>query len=330
MSEHPADGRHYVVTGGAGFIGSHVAVHMLGAGHRVTLLDNLSTGSRDNVAAVRAETGADERRLRLVEASVTDPDAVREVFADADGAVHLAALPSVVRSVEAPLESHEHNVTGTVNVLDAARRRGVRVVYAGSSSAYGDQDVQYKHEELRESPLSPYAASKLAGELYARSFGAVYDASIVVTRFFNVYGPRQVPDSPYSGVIAAFCFALLHGRSPRVDGDGGQTRDFTYVGDVAKGVCLALERDLAPGCHTVNLAGGGNHSILDTLNVLKRCAGSDVEPTFAPARAGDVRHSQADVSRLRELIDYVPDTSFDTGLARTFEWYQQTYGSTRS
>lgn len=322
--------RHYLITGGAGFIGSHVAARMLRQGHRVTVLDNLSTGSRDNVEAARREGGDGGAELRLLEGSVTDPGAVAAAFAGVDGAVHLAALPSVVRSVEEPLESHEHNVTGTVNVLDQARRRGVRVVYAGSSSAYGDQDAQLKHEELRECPLSPYAASKLAGELYARSFAAVYGASIVVTRFFNVYGPRQVPDSPYSGVIAAFCFALLQGRRPRVDGDGLQTRDFTYVGDVARGALRALERELPPGCHTVNLAGGGNHSILDALTILQRCAGSDVEPSRAPARAGDVRHSQADVTRLRALLDYVPDTNFATGLERTFAWYHQTYGSTDS
>ncbi|MBK8977568.1 MAG: GDP-mannose 4,6-dehydratase [Planctomycetes bacterium] len=320
--------RHYLVTGGAGFIGSHVASRLLRAGHRVTVLDNFSTGSRANLDAVRTEVGRRASELKVVEGSVTDARAVATAFDGIAGVVHLAALPSVVRSVEAPLESHDHNVTGTVQVLDAARRCGVRVVYAGSSSAYGEQDAQLKHEELRESPLSPYAASKLAGELYARAFGRVYDASVVVTRFFNVYGPRQVPDSPYSGVVAAFCFALLRGAQPRIDGDGSQTRDFTYVGDVAEGVARALEADLAPGCHTVNLAGGGNYSIRELLATLTRHAGADVEPVFGPARAGDVKHSQADVSRLRALLGYVPSTSFDAGLRATFDWYRQTYGET--
>ena len=179
--------------------------------------------------------------------------------------------------------------------------------------------------ELREKPLSPYAASKLAGELYCRTFGEVYGQTLVVTRFFNVFGPRQVPDSPYSGVVAAFCFALLRGQSPRIDGDGGQSRDFTYVGDVARGLRTALDADLPAGCHTVNLAGGGNISILDLLNGLKAVSGVDVEPAFGPSRTGDVRHSQADVTRLAELLGFRCEVSFEEGLRRTYDWYRSTY-----
>ena len=231
--------KRYLVTGGAGFIGSHVTQHLLGRGAAVTVLDNFSSGKRSNLE----DLGGDGE-LSVVDGSVTEPDDLARAMEGVDGVFHLAAVPSVVRSVEAPVESHEQNATGTLLVLDAARQRGARVVYAGSSSAYGDVDVQTQHEALRENPLSPYAASKLAGELYCRAFAEVYGMTVVVTRFFNVFGPRQVPDSPYSGVVAAYCFALLkasEGVRPRIDGDGSQTRDFTYVEDVARGCRLAME-----------------------------------------------------------------------------------------
>lgn len=225
------------------------------------------------------------------------------------------------------MESHEQNVTGTLQVLDAARGRGVRLVYAGSSSAYGEDQTEAKHELLREDPLSPYAATKLAGELYCRSFAEVYGMTIVVPRFFNVFGPRQVPNSPYSGVVAAYCFSLLkagEGVRPRIDGDGTQTRDFTYVADVARGCRLAMEAPVG-GCQVVNLACGGRHSIRELLEVLTKCAGVDVEPEFAPTRKGDVRHSMADISRARELLGFEPEVSFADGLQRTFDWYRSTY-----
>jgi UDP-glucose 4-epimerase len=313
----------YLVTGGAGFIGSHVVAAMLARGDGVVVLDDLSTGFRSNLDQVLEEVGGGDR-LSLVEGSVTDPDAVASAMQGVRGAVHLAALPSVVRSVEAPLDSHRQNTTGTVVVLDAARRAGVRLVYAGSSSAYGDQDAEYKSEDLREDPLSPYAVSKLAGELYCRSFARVYGLPVVVTRFFNVFGPRQVPDSPYSGVVAAFCFALLRGKRPRVDGDGSQSRDFTYVGDVARGILLALDAN-TEGCHTVNLACGGNHSVRALLESLQHVAGSSVQPEFAPARKGDVMHSRADISRIRKLLGFEPQVSFEEGLRRTYDWYRRTY-----
>ncbi|MGE0141748.1 MAG: NAD-dependent epimerase/dehydratase family protein [Planctomycetota bacterium] len=312
----------YLVTGGAGFIGSHLVECMLRDGYAVTVLDNFATGKASNLDEARAAAGGGD--IRVVEGSVVDPGAVASAMEGCAGVVHLAALPSVVRSVEAPLESNENNVTGTVNVLDQARLRKIKVVYAGSSSAYGDQDAPAKSEDLREMPLSPYAASKLAGELYCRSFAKVYDLPIVVTRFFNVFGPRQVPDSPYSGVVAAFCFALLRGQRPRIDGDGSQSRDFTYVSDVARGVSLAL-RTKTSGCQTVNLACSGNHTIRDLLNVLMVHAGSRVEPIFAPPRTGDVMHSRADISRIRALLGFEPEVSFEEGLRRTFDWYQSKY-----
>lgn len=308
----------YLVTGGAGFIGSHVAHAFLAAGHDVVVLDNFLSGKRENLEGL-------EGPLEIVEGSICVPADVERAMQGCAGVVHLAAVPSVARSVEAPVESHEANVTGTVIVLDVARRLGAKVVYAGSSSAYGDQDeVEAKHEELRESPLSPYASAKLAGELYCRSFAQVYELPIVVTRFFNVFGPRQVPDSPYSGVIAAFCFALLKGKAPQVHGDGLQSRDFTYVSDVAHGVLLAMTTETR-GCQTVNIACGGNHSILDILAGLQKEAGTGFEPEFTAARSGDVRHSRADIRRAEELLGFTAEVSLDEGLAKTYSWYRSTY-----
>ncbi|MBI5850164.1 MAG: NAD-dependent epimerase/dehydratase family protein [Planctomycetes bacterium] len=312
----------YLVTGGAGFIGSHVVELMLRRGHSVVVLDNFSTGKRDNLDQVRRAVGTGE--LLVVEGSITRAADVARAAGGCRGIVHLAALPSVVRSVEEPLESHDHNVTGTVTVLDRARRDGIKVVYAGSSSAYGDQDAPYKREDMREMPLSPYAASKLAGELYCRSFARVYGLPIVVTRFFNVFGPRQTPDSPYSGVVAAFCFAFLRGKPPRIDGDGSQSRDFTYVSDVARGVLLALETPTT-GCETVNLACAGNHTINDLLSILRGHAGSNLQPIHAPPRTGDVMHSRADISRIETLLGFAPEVSFAEGLRLTFDWYRRTY-----
>ena len=315
--------QRYLVTGGAGFIGSHVVEHLLQRGRAVTVLDNFSTGRRENLEQVLGAAG-DARDVRIVEGCVTCPHDVASAAEGVDGIVHLAALPSVVRSVEAPLDSHHHNTTGTATVLDHARRQGTKVVYAGSSSAYGDQDVDSKHEDLREGPLSPYAAAKLAGELYCRSFSRVYGLPTVVLRFFNVFGPRQVADSPYSGVVAAFCLAVLEGRSPRIDGDGSQSRDFTYVSDVARGVLLALETPTT-GCEILNLACGGNHTVRDVFDVIREYADSSVEPTFAAPRNGDVRHSRADISRIRRALNFEPAVDFAAGLQMTYDWYRSTH-----
>lgn len=309
----------YLVTGGAGFIGSHLVEHLLARGQQVVVLDNLATGKEANLQSL---LGA---RLELRRGSVTDPAAVAAATRDGvAGIFHLAALPSVARSVEAPLESHDANTLGTLTVLDYARRAGTKVVYAGSSSAYGDNDAPSKREDLRENPLSPYAATKLCGELYCRSFAHVYGFPVVVTRFFNVFGPRQMPDSPYSGVIAAFCFALLKGKRPRIDGDGSQSRDFTYVDDVARGLIAAMDAP-TQGCHVINLACGGSYSLLDLLDALQTYAGVEVDPEFAPPRAGDVQHSKADVTKARELLDFSAQVPFSEGLKRTYDWYRSQY-----
>ncbi len=307
----------FVVTGGAGFIGSHLTESLLADGHAVTVLDNFCTSKRSNLDGMQ---GA----LDVVEGSMCDASVVDRIVEGAAGVFHLAALPSVARSVEMPVESNHNNVTGVVTVLDAARKNQVRVVYAGSSSAYGDQDAEFKQEDMREGPISPYAVTKLVGELYCRSFAQVYGLPSVVTRFFNVFGPRQVPDSPYSGVIAAFCFALLKGQSPRIDGDGSQSRDFTYIADVVRGVRMSMDADTT-GCLTVNLACGGSHTILAMLNILREYSGAEVDVNHAPPRNGDVMHSKADVTRIREEIGFTSEVSFAEGLQKTYDWYRSTY-----
>ena len=307
----------YLVTGGAGFIGSHLVRGLLARGAEVVVLDNFATGRRENLHGL-------DGPLTVVEGSVAEPMAVAQAIAGCRGVFHLAAIPSVPRSVEFPLDAHHNNATGSICVLDAAVKHKARVVYAGSSSAYGEQQELHKHEALREDPLSPYAASKLAGELYCRSFARVYDLQVVVTRFFNVFGPRQTPDSPYSGVIAAYCFSLLRGRRPRVDGDGKQSRDFTYVEDLIDGLLLAMDASTR-GCEVVNLAYGESHDLLELLATLSRRAGVTVEPEFAPPRQGDVRHSLADVARAKSLLGYVPKVGFVEGLNRTFDWYRSQY-----
>jgi UDP-glucose 4-epimerase len=307
-----------LVTGGAGFIGSHVCEALCRQQRDVVVLDDLSTGAADNLADLHVE---------LHRGSVADPAAVAQAMRGVHKVVHLAALPSVARSLEEPLATHAACATGTATVLDAARRAGARVVYAGSSSAYGDQDVRDKHEGLRESPLSPYAAAKLAGELYCRSFARVYGLPVVVTRFFNVFGPRQPADSPYSGVVAAFCRGLLAGRAVRIDGDGGQSRDFTYVEDLVQGVLQCLDAGTS-GCETVNLAYGQATTVRELYDQLRTMAlavpgsGPSPGPILAPPRKGDVRHSLADVTRAKELFGFAPRIGFAEGLRRTFDWYR--------
>jgi nucleoside-diphosphate-sugar epimerase len=289
----------------------------LAGGDSVVVLDNFLSGTRANLEGLTGD-------LNIVEGSVTVVADVERAAEGCDGIFHLAAVPSVVRSVEEPLESHEVNTMGSLVVLDVARRHGIKVVYAGSSSAYGDQPAGAVSEDLRESPLSPYAADKLAGELSCRAFANVYGLPVVVTRFFNVYGPRQVPDSPYSGVVAAFAFALLRDDQPVVHGDGLQSRDFTFVEDVASGCLLAMATKI-DGCRTINLACGGSHSVVDILAVLKSCAGSDVEPRFTESRAGDIKNSCADTTRARELLGFEPKFSLAEGLEKTYDWYRSVY-----
>jgi nucleoside-diphosphate-sugar epimerase len=306
----------YLVTGGAGFIGSHMVDALLRDGHTVRVVDNFSTGKRGNLAHVLD-------RIDLHEISITDRDALADVMHGVDYVFHFAALPSVLRSVENPLESNEHNVNGTLNVLVTARDAGVkRVLYAASSSAYGDIESEYKSEDMLPCPLSPYAAAKIAGEHYCQAFSNVYDLETVIVRYFNVFGPRQDPLSAYAAVIPKFVAAMLDDSPPLVEGDGLQSRDFTYIDNVVHGNLLALHTEGVSG-EIFNIACGGRINLLDMINTLNQLMGKHIEPAFTDPRPGDVRHSRASVDKARRLLDYEPMVSFEEGLARTLAWYEE-------
>ncbi len=302
--------RSGLVTGGAGFIGSHLVEALQADGWHVRVLDDLSTGNAANLAPF-----AD--RTELVRGSVTDLSTVESAAAGCEVIFHLAALPSVVKSVEDPALVHATCATGTLQVLDAARRRGVRrVVYAASSSAYGDQPGARRTEDDALFPLSPYAAAKLAGEHYCQAFTAVYGLETVRLRFFNVFGPRQDARNPYSGVIALFLAGMSAGRAPTVFGDGRQARDFVYVANVVQALVRAVDAPAACG-GVYNIGNGHSTSILELVEELNALLGTNLRPSFAPPRAGDVRLSEADISRARRDLGYDPQVSFREGLART-------------
>jgi len=304
----------YLVTGGAGFIGSHLTEELVRRGHRVRVVDNLSTGRRQNLAQI---AGVD-----FVEGDLAEPEVARRAVEGVDFVLHQAAIPSVPRSVEDPLTSHRANITATLHVLLAARDAGVRrVVYAGSSSAYGDTPTLPKVESMPTAPLSPYALQKLVGEQYAGLFTQLYGLETVTIRYFNVFGPRQDPSSPYSGVISLFISALAEGRAPTIHGDGEQTRDFTYVANVVDGVLRACEAPHASG-EVINVATGSRISINGLFRALRDLVGARVEPVYAPARAGDVRDSQADIEKARRLLGYAPIVGFEEGLRKTVDWYR--------
>jgi UDP-glucose 4-epimerase len=306
-----------LVTGGAGFIGSHLVEGLLAAGHAVRVLDDLSTGVAANVPA----------GVEVVEGQVSDADLVRRASQGVEVVFHLAALASVQFSVERPADSHRVCATGTLHVLDAARREGVRrVVYAGSASAYGVPAKDVQSEDDPVCPLSPYAAAKLAGEVYCQAFSNTYGLETVRLRFFNVFGPRQRADSPYSGVIAIFARLLSEGRTPTIFGDGQQTRDFVYVSDVVQALLLAATKPGVSG-DVFNVGAGGGVSLLRLLEALNSLLGTSIAPKHADPRSGDIRHSRADVSRTRRLLGYEPKVPFEEGLRRTLEWYRSSGAS---
>jgi UDP-glucose 4-epimerase len=308
-----------LVTGGAGFIGSHLVEGLVADGHAVRVLDDLSTGKRENLRAL-------EKRIDLIEGSVLDPEAVRKAVADVAWIFHLAALPSVQRSVEDPLASHAACATATLQVLNAARLAGVgRVVYAASSSAYGDTPGAVRTEDDPIAPLSPYAAAKLAGEHYCRCFTASYGLETVRLRFFNIFGPRQDARSPYSGVIALFIAAMSTGTRPSIHGDGLQSRDFTYVANAVQALIKAATAPAAVG-KVYNIGSGGSISVLDLVEHLNQLLGSHLEPVRGPARTGDVRHSQADIARAQRDLGYAPTVSFVDGMRSTLNWYASLKG----
>jgi nucleoside-diphosphate-sugar epimerase len=305
----------YLVTGGAGFIGSHLAEALVRRGHRVRVADSLITGKRDNLAHLPD--------VEFLEGDLADLEVARRAVEGCEYVLHQAAIPSVPRSVKDPITSNRANVDATLNTLVASRDAGVRrLVFAASSSAYGDTPTLPKHEEMPTNPLSPYALQKVIGEQYLQMFTRLYGLETVSIRYFNVFGPRQDPSSPYSGVISVFATALLDNRAPTIYGDGEQTRDFTYVANVVDGVLRACEAPRASG-EIVNVATGGRISLNQLFEEMRKVTGGDVGPVYADSRAGDVRDSQADITKARELLGYEPTISFEDGLRHTIDWYRE-------
>jgi len=306
-----------VVTGGAGFIGSNLAEALVEEGHDVVVVDDLSTGRLENLHTVSIE---------LVRESITNLKLLKEVFEDASCVFHEAAIPSVQRSVDDPLATNEANVKGTLSVLIAARDCGVeKVVYASSSSVYGDTPTLPKREDMKPTPLSPYAVSKLAGEHYCEAFSEVYGLKTVCLRYFNVYGPRQDPTSQYAAVIPSFITRVLDGKPPVIYGDGEQTRDFTFVKDVVKANILAMNR----GRGVFNIACGERVSINELAHKVMEIAGVELEPVYEEARRGDVRHSLADLSRARAELGYSPEYSLEMGLRENINYFKSRQSSAK-
>ncbi len=312
----------YLVTGGAGFIGSNLTRALLATGGTVRVLDNFLTGKRENLDGLAQRYGGG---FELIEGDLRNPETVRRATACVEYIFHEGALPSVPRSVADPVLSNEINVAGTVNLLVAARDAGVRrVVFAASSSAYGDTPQLPKRESMPPNPKSPYALQKLAGEHYMRVFHEIYGLETVCLRYFNVFGPRQDPKSTYAAVIPRFITTVLQGVPPTVYGDGGQTRDFTFIDNVIQANLAACFAPKTACGKVVNIACGERVSLLDILDVVYRLAGKRVPPKFEPARVGDVRDSLADICLARDLIGYDPKVSFSEGLAQTFAWFRST------
>ena len=305
---------HYLVTGGAGFIGSHLSEEIARRGHRVRVADSLITGKRTNLDHIPG--------VEFMEGDLAELEFAKKAAEGCDYVLHQAAIPSVPRSVKDPITSNRANVDATLNMLVAARDAGVkRLVFAASSSAYGDTPTLPKHEQMPTNPLSPYALQKVVGEQYLQMFTKLYKLETVSIRYFNVFGPRQDPTSPYSGVISVFATALLENRSPMIYGDGKQTRDFTYVANVVDGVLRACEAPQASG-EVINVATGGRISLNDLFYAMRDVVGGNLEPTYAEPRQGDVRDSQADIRKAKDLLGYTPSVSFEDGLARTIAWYR--------
>lgn len=307
----------YLVTGGAGFIGSHMVEELRRRGERVRVADSLITGHRHNIAHV------DD--VELMVGDLADESFAVQAVDGVDYVLHQAAIPSVPRSVDDPITSNRANIDATLNVLVAARDAGVtRVVYAGSSSAYGNAAALPKHEDMATAPLSPYALQKLVGEQYAQMFTELYGLSTVTIRYFNVFGPRQDPSSAYSGVISLFIRHLVEDKAPTIHGDGGQTRDFTFVSNVVDGVLRAATAGPDVSGQVINLATGTRISLNDLFRTLKSITGADVEPIYGPPRAGDVRDSLADITRAEQLLGYRAIVGLEEGLRQTVAWYAST------
>ena len=303
-----------LVTGGAGFIGSNIARALLERGDDVRIIDDFATGRRQNIEGLDME---------LIEATIEDPEAVARAVDGVEVVFHQAALPSVKRSVDDPVRTHSVNATGSLNVLNAARKANVRrVVYASSSSAYGNTPTLPKHEGMVTAPLSPYAVAKLAGEQYCKAFAHVYEIETVALRYFNVFGPRQDPTSHYSAVIPLFTTALLEGRTPTIHGDGEQTRDFTYIDNVVQANLKAAAADSRSSGEAMNIACGHRVSLNQLLAAIAETTGAtDYDVVHTETRTGDVRDSLADISKARDLIGYEPTVLLEEGLTKTVDWF---------
>ena len=307
----------YLITGGAGFIGSNIAEYLVGQGRSVRIFDNFSSGKRANV-----QSFAD--KAEIIEGDLRDPKSIRRGVKDVRYVLHLGAIPSVPRSVENPQATNEANITGTVNLLVAARDAGVkRVVFTSSSSVYGDTPTLPKREDMPPSPLSPYAIHKITGEYYASVFWRLYGLETVSLRYFNVFGPRQDPQSQYAAVIPRFITAILHDQSPVIFGDGNQTRDFSHVENIIEANRLACEAPKEALGQAFNIACGGRISLLDLVATVNKILGKNVKPKLDPPRRGDILHSQADVAKAEKLLGWKPIVSFPEGIAKTVAWYQR-------
>lgn len=302
-----------MVTGGGGFIGSHLAEQLIHQGHEVVVVDNFATGYPKNLAHLPS--------VQIHQVDIRELDRLHQAMQGVEYVFHQAALPSVPRSIADPLESHEVNATGTLNVLIAARDAGVkRVVFAGSSSAYGDVDAEFKQEDMIPRVKSPYAASKVAAENYCMVFNQVYGLETVVIRYFNVFGPRQDPSSAYAAVIPLFATAMADDRPPTVNGDGSQSRDFTYIANVVHGNMLAMHSPNASG-QIFNIACGDRITLLELVAQLNGLLDKQIAPHFGPPRSGDILHSRASIQKARDLLGYEPKVTFSEGLQQTLDWY---------
>jgi nucleoside-diphosphate-sugar epimerase len=306
----------YLVTGGAGFIGSNIVEALVARGDGVVVLDNLATGKRENLAPFLS-------KIKFIEGDICDPAVVAEAMKGIDYVFHEAALPSVPRSVADPVASNRAQVDGTLTVLMAAKKAGVkRVIYAGSSSAYGDTEQLPKVETMPPNPKSPYAVGKLTGEYYCKVFNALYGLETVTLRYFNVFGPRQDPKSQYAAVVPLFITSILNGRRPVIHGDGLQSRDFTYIENVVAANILACTAPKAAG-EVINAACGERTTVLQMAQYIAEIIGAKIEPEHTPSRPGDVKHSLADISKARRLLGYEPTVNVREGLERTVNWHRK-------
>jgi len=306
---------NYLVTGGAGFIGSNIVEELVRLGHSVRVLDNFSTGKRENIAPFL-------KQIELIEGDIRDEAVCCRAVDGIDYVLHQAAMPSVPRSLAEPIHTSEVNIMGTIKLLTAAAKVKVRrFVYAASSSAYGDQPVQIKDEKLLPRPLSPYAAAKLAGEYFCHAYSQSMGLETVGLRYFNVFGPRQDPTSQYSAVIPLFIKAVIEGRRPTIYGDGTQTRDFTYVANNVQANILAATTKKPVTGKIINIACGKSYSVLDLLKVINEALGKNIDPILVPERKGDIKHSLADISLAREMLNYKVEVDFTEGIKRTVEWF---------